>query len=243
MKGGLDAMNEANTLPHFNILSRSPCHAIQELDSMVRRYEFAYPKVRNIYIGSAIPKLRDIVSSRVLLEDLRFAETEIKCVENPFSGTPNDVKVMHNPTRMDVLSEFPEGGIVHFACHGFASEDPSQSCFYLKDWKASTRTVSDLTSMNSKSAKFAYLSACHTAATRDLSPLPESIILSSAVQLWLPIGCGKFVVGWRHQRMYMNGFWRRQELMRNSRQRACTTQYVIWKIGHGSSAWGIRGFI
>ena len=37
--------------------------------------------------------------------------------------------------------------------------------------------------MNSKSAKFAYLSICHTAATRDLSFLNKSIILSSAVQL------------------------------------------------------------
>lgn len=104
-------------------------------------------------------------------------------MEDLFSGTSNDVTMMHNPTRREVLFELPEAGIVHFACHGFSAQDPSQSGFYLKEWKASPLTVSDLTSVNSKSTKFAYLSACHTSAMRDPQLLDESITLSSAIQL------------------------------------------------------------
>ena len=37
--------------------------------------------------------------------------------------------------------------------------------------------------MNIRSAQFAYLSACHTASSRDIRLLSESINLSSAVQL------------------------------------------------------------
>ena len=115
--------------------------------------------------------------------NLRFVETEIKYLEDLFSSASIDVKVKRNPTRMEALSELPEAGIVHFACHGFSAEDPSQSSFHLQDWKTSPLTVSDLTSVNIKSAKFAYLSACHTSAMRDVRLLDESINLSSAIQL------------------------------------------------------------
>jgi hypothetical protein len=40
--------------------------------------------------------------------------------------------------------------------------DPSQRSLFLKDWKTSPLTVSDLTPLQIKNAEFAYLSACHT---------------------------------------------------------------------------------
>ena len=90
---------------------------------------------------------------------------------------------MQNPTRMEALSELSQASIVHFTCHGYSAEDPSQSSLLLKDWKTSPLTVSDLTSLNIMSAKFAYLSACHTSTMRDIYLLDESISLSSAIQL------------------------------------------------------------
>ena len=53
---------------------------------------------------------------------------------------------------MEALLELPECVIVDFSCHGFFAEDPSQSSFYLEDWKTSPLTVSDLTSLNIKCA-------------------------------------------------------------------------------------------
>jgi len=64
--------------------------------------------------------------------------------------------------------------MVHFACHGYAADDPSLSYLLLDE----PLTVSDFTSSNIESAKFAYLSACNTSATRDFNLLDESISLS-----------------------------------------------------------------
>lgn len=63
------------------------------------------------------------------------------------------------------------------------SSDPSKSQLVLNDWQTSPLTVSELVAMNIRLAQFAYLSACHTAGSRDIRLLSESINLSSAVQL------------------------------------------------------------
>lgn len=115
--------------------------------------------------------------------DLPFVEAEVKELVNLLTKASIHTKVMHNPTRMEVLSELPQSSIVHFTCHGYPAEDPSQSSFLLQDWETSPLTVSDLISLNIRSAKLAYLSACHTSAMRDLHLLDESISLSSAIQL------------------------------------------------------------
>ena len=114
---------------------------------------------------------------------LPFVEMEIKDLKKLFFNASIDTTIMENPTRAEVLSELPKHTIVHFACHGYPADDPSRSSLRLKDWKTSSLTVSDLVSLNIKSAKFAYLSACHTSTTRDFRLLDESISLSSAIQL------------------------------------------------------------
>ena len=73
--------------------------------------------------------------------------------------------------------------IVHFARHVYPVENPSESRLFLEDRKTAPLTVLDITSLNLNSANFAYLSACHTSATRDFRLLDESINLSSAIQL------------------------------------------------------------
>ena len=94
------------------------------------------------------------------------------------------IKIIQLPTKADVLSSLPHHQIIHLCCHGHASaHDPSKSKLFLNDWKTAPLTVSDLMSLNIQSSQFAYLSACQTSRTKDLSLLDESINLSSAVQL------------------------------------------------------------
>ena len=115
--------------------------------------------------------------------NLPSVETEVEDLRKLFFNASIDTTVMQNPTRAEVLSELPKHAIVHFACHGYPADDPSQSSLLLEDWKTASLTVSDLMSLNIESAKLAYLSACHTSATRDFRLLDESISLSSAIQL------------------------------------------------------------
>ena len=94
-----------------------------------------------------------------------------------------DTQVRQNPKRKEILYELPKCSIVRFTCHGYSARDPSQSSLLLEDWETEPLTVLDLTSLNIESAKFAYLSACHTSTTRDTKLLDESINLTSAIQL------------------------------------------------------------
>jgi CHAT domain-containing protein len=114
---------------------------------------------------------------------LPSVETEVEDLRILFFNASIDTTVMPNRTKAEVLSELPKHSIVHFACHGYPADDPSQSSLLLEDWKTASLTVSDLTSLNIESANFAYLSACHTSAARDFRLLDESISLSSAIQL------------------------------------------------------------
>ena len=116
-------------------------------------------------------------------ETLSFVKMEVEDIRKILSNASIDITVMQNPTRTEVLSELPKCTIVHFACHGYSSNDPSQSSLLLEDWKTVPLTVSDLTSLNIELAKLAYLSACRTSTTRDIDLLDESISLTSAVQL------------------------------------------------------------
>jgi len=115
--------------------------------------------------------------------NLPYAQAEIDGLQQLLSPHIT-TQVMTHPTREEVLSKLQDQHIVHLACHGYSSAvDPSQSTLLLQDWQLSPLTVSDLTSLNIKLARFAYLSACQSASTRDIRLLDESITLSSAIQL------------------------------------------------------------
>jgi tetratricopeptide (TPR) repeat protein len=116
-------------------------------------------------------------------DSLPFADIEVENLRKLFSNASISTTIMHNPTTTEVLSELPKHSIVHFACHAYPANDPSQSSLLLEDWKNVPLTVLDLASLNIKSAKFAYLSACHTSSMQDFNLLDESITLSSAIQL------------------------------------------------------------
>ena len=117
--------------------------------------------------------------------DLPYVEEEILGLEELFRRTPTNVTttVVKRPTRINVLSTLAEYQIAHFACHGFSASGPAQSMLLLTDWKTVPLTVLDLTVLNIQTSLFAYLSACHTAVSRDRRLLDESINLSTALQL------------------------------------------------------------
>ncbi|WP_327742800.1 CHAT domain-containing protein [Streptomyces europaeiscabiei] len=92
------------------------------------------------------------------------------------SGTP--------PTRDTVLARLPHHTVAHFACHGDSDPtDPSQSGLLLHDQDTGRLTVAALRPVNLDRAQLAYLSACRTAITEDISLADESIHLVSAMQL------------------------------------------------------------
>jgi CHAT domain-containing protein len=111
---------------------------------------------------------------------LPYVKKEVTDVESLLSKAFVETRVMENPRKSAIISELPRYTIVHFSCHGNTSNDPSQSHFLLEDLPL---TVSDIISLNIESAKFAYLSACHTSGMRNFRLLDESINLSSAIQL------------------------------------------------------------
>jgi CHAT domain-containing protein len=114
---------------------------------------------------------------------LPFVATEIN-ETNSLLSQHLQTNIIEEPTKDKVLSALRDSQIAHFACHGYSSrEDPSKSHLVLNDWQTSPLTVADLTTLNTHSSQFAYLSACHSAGSNDLSLSHESINLSSAVQL------------------------------------------------------------
>ena len=115
--------------------------------------------------------------------DLPFVEKEINDIRHVLEKASIPTLTEMNPVRVDALSKLSTHAIAHFSCHGCSESDPSQSSLLLQDWKNTRLTVLDLVSLNIEPAKFAYLSACHTSAMRDVHLLDESINLSSAIQL------------------------------------------------------------
>ena len=152
------------------------------LDRVISSYA---PTVKSLaYARERVIKVHHVTSTEKTLliampETLPSVKTEIDDLKMLMTKASIDITVMQNPRRTEALLELPKYAIVHFACHGYAESDPSQSYLLLKE----SLTVSDLVSLNIKSGRFAYLSACHTSAMRNFHLLDESISLSSAIQL------------------------------------------------------------
>ncbi|GAA1961886.1 CHAT domain-containing protein [Catenulispora subtropica] len=88
------------------------------------------------------------------------------------------------PTAENVLSRLTNCSFAHFICHGFShADDPSRSQLLLHDHDEDPFTVARLAAVKLRDVRLAYLSACETAATRNLELIDEAIHLAGAFQL------------------------------------------------------------
>ena len=155
-------------------------------------------------VSSYIPNIRSMSSARGITErvstqdvqemvivsmpatprqrDLHYAKQEVEELRKLISPGVH-ISEAQSRTKAEVLALLKDAQVMHFACHGISDIDPSRSRLLLNDWKTDPLCVSDVTSLKLKHPKLAYLSACHTASSRDISLLDEVIHLSSAFQL------------------------------------------------------------
>lgn len=115
--------------------------------------------------------------------DLPFARNEVDELQRIMPSSIQST-ILEHPTKAKAEELFRDHHIIHMACHAESSgTDPSQSMLLLSDWKTNPLTVLDLASTKLANPQLAYLSACHTGVSRDLSLQDESIHLISATQL------------------------------------------------------------
>ncbi|OAP55931.1 hypothetical protein AYL99_10083 [Fonsecaea erecta] len=99
-------------------------------------------------------------------------------------GSWASIKVLEQPTKEEVLSEFEACTIAHFACHGIADTvEPAKSALLLGREKQERLALSDLDTVSRDDTEIAYLSACSTAELKVEDLVDESIHLASAFQL------------------------------------------------------------
>jgi CHAT domain-containing protein len=115
---------------------------------------------------------------------LLFVQDEMSAVTKLLAA-PGVKSVVHAtpPLKKEILNLLSRCNIVHFACHGESTADPSQSCLLLDDWKADRLTVKDITAKKVQNAELAYLSACHSVRSRALPLLDEGIHLAGSFLL------------------------------------------------------------
>ena len=116
--------------------------------------------------------------------DLPFVKDELKAIRDLIPSTNVNLQDFKNPTKERIMQALSHCQFVHFACHGQSDFNPSKGALLLEDWRRAPLTVNDIVSLRIPNSRFAYLSACHTAAkTTDVLLLDESINLVSAMQL------------------------------------------------------------
>ena len=118
--------------------------------------------------------------------NLPGAKTEVTKLDEVFRKAKIDAKVLHQPSKQEVLKVLPGCTIFHFAGHGESDAmDPSKSKLLLTDWQSDPLTVGDLTAtqLHHEPPLLAYLSACSTAKNEVDQLLDEGIHLAGACQL------------------------------------------------------------
>ncbi|KAE9363032.1 hypothetical protein N431DRAFT_433247 [Stipitochalara longipes BDJ] len=110
-------------------------------------------------------------------------EKEVEAIRSAVKSH-GSVTVLSQPSKAQVLQEFRNCTICHFACHGHAdAEDPSNSALFLGNTTLEKLTVKDLDAFHHTGAQVAYLSACSTAELTTRTLIDESIHLASTFLL------------------------------------------------------------
>lgn len=96
----------------------------------------------------------------------------------------DSVKLLTNPSSVEVIEELKRCSLVHFACHANADpDDPLRSYFHLGKTTPDRLTLRELQPLSHELADVAFLSACSTAVVSTDSLMDESIHLASTFQL------------------------------------------------------------
>jgi CHAT domain-containing protein len=116
--------------------------------------------------------------------DLPFVQKEIDNLQTLLSESSIECTTPRFPRRDDLITLMPDKQIVHFACHGFSSaKQPYQSRLLVDGWQDKPFTVTDIISLNLRSAQFAYLSACHSAGHGNVTLADETSSLAATIQM------------------------------------------------------------
>lgn len=124
--------------------------------------------------------------------DLPAAQLDVQAIIDRFSatvlGTTPDAG--RPATRKAIMEELPRHAIAHFACHAYGDwADPMESFLAIQNDPADSDDVlprlrlADITSLNLKDKRFAFLSACATARPTDIRLLDEAMHLGSGFLL------------------------------------------------------------
>jgi tetratricopeptide (TPR) repeat protein len=113
---------------------------------------------------------------------LPFAETEVSTIESLLPQSINRIS-LSRPLRSEVFETIHQCSVAHFACHGEATPNPSESRILFSDWEGNPFSAGEMTGLNLEKAELAYISACHTASNRDFTLLDEQIHIAGAFQL------------------------------------------------------------
>ena len=151
----------------------------------------------DLYVCSYTPTLSALIQSRQRDSDSRSSDRpSILLVAQPDPSLPTvggeiqvvqalDTKVTNlisdAATPAAAIDGFHHHGFVHFACHGtLEANKPFQAGFEL--YGGERLTLLEIVRSHLPTAKFAFLSACHTAEVTEGSIIDEGLHLAAAVQ-------------------------------------------------------------
>ena len=187
-------------------LSIIPIHAAG--DWTPSRQNESCPSVHERFVSSYVPSLGVLKFMRMRADYLKVNNTTSTALLVGMPHTPdmpedsdldaeaealqikkiveNDLptQVLLSPGLNEVISALGTCQLAHFACHGCAdSHDPSKSALRLADWMDRPLNVRTLLNLKPANCQLAFLSACETAASKDLLLRDEGLHVAGAFNM------------------------------------------------------------
>jgi hypothetical protein len=201
---GFEALPEGSSLPHMwwmgvGVMSRAPFHAAGDhrpkstantfsriVSSYVTTLDALYQAKQKL---SQSPRPSSVSSALVVSmpttpgqESLKGVQKEVDMAQKILQ-TRMKVNHLVHPDAKTTLRRLPDQEIVHFACHGQRESIPFRSHLLLvKDEKLDELSMHDISLVDTKQGRLAYLSACRT-AEGSVKGADEPLHLASAFQI------------------------------------------------------------
>ena len=180
--GDWTSSRQSNTKPSVQervISSYVP--SLRVLDFMRRREQHLNaPDAPGKTLLVGMPTTPDMGPDSNLDADLEIAMIDSLIQES----SPVESLLSPLPTFSDVTTSLPICELAHFACHGCAdSDDPSKSAIRLADWVQKPLNVRTLLNMKLQRCHLVFLSACETAANKDLLLRDEGLHVAGAFNM------------------------------------------------------------